>query len=506
MAGRIRRVVKVLLWTVATVLMLVAAGLVATQTAWFREWARGMAERQSAGLLNGQLTIGRLEGNLWTGAVMSDVRITQDGREVVRIDRVRVAYDVRRLVKRQWLFPEVTLTRPSIVLIHDGGWLAHRGALSGRAATSDPNAAPVQLPSLTIEDGTVAIEDAVADRVRLPGRIRRSRCRRGSGARRRSHGPDDPARDDAGGASRTSSVSALSGHWVAAGGRHDVQDLHLRTARGALDGAFTYEPAREGRAASVTAQVETAPLDLEEFAGIVPALAGRGLVLTGSARIAGPVDNLSIQTRLTDPRAGHVSADVVLSTSDSRRTIRGGVVTTNLDLARALVNPPLASRLTSKGTIDLVFTGGWSFDALSGSATVESTRSAIWGYQWDALRGRVRFGRRTLAIDGTIAAYGATGTAAGTIAPVGGPVQYSLRGHLSGVDLRRLPEQLPIPALESHDRRPVRGRWRGVATRGQRHLRAIRGGRHQRGRRQHGSFLQPRRRHPVRVHGARGRR
>ena len=381
---------------------------------------------------------------------------------------------------------------------------ASRGS-SGRAATRTRTPRPSQLPSLTIEDGTVAIEDAVADRLRLPGRIRDLDAdvgvvlgggRTDLTIRRATLQAADP----------DLAVSALSGHWVAAGGRHDVQDLHLRTARGALDGDFTYEPAREGRAASVTAQVETAPFDLEEFAGIVPALAGRGLVLTGSARIAGPVDNLSIQTRLTDPRAGHVSADVVLSTSDNRRTIRGGVVTTNLDLARALVNPPLASRLTSKGTIDLVFTGGWSFDALSGSATVESTRSAIWGYQWDALRGRVRFGRRTLAIDGTIAAYGATGTAAGTIVPVGGPVQYSLRGHLSGVDMRRLPEQLPIPALESHDRRPVRGRRRGVATRGQRHLRAIHGRRHQRGRRQHRSFLQPRRRHPVRVHGARGRR
>ena len=86
MAGHIRRVVKVLLWMVATVLLLVAGGLLATQTAWFREWARGLAERQSAALLNGQLRIGRLEGNLWTGAVMTDVRITQDGREVVRID------------------------------------------------------------------------------------------------------------------------------------------------------------------------------------------------------------------------------------------------------------------------------------------------------------------------------------------------------------------------------------------------------------------------------------
>lgn len=447
MAGRTRRVFKVLLWTAATMLMLVAAGLFATQTSWFREWARGMAERQSAALLNGQLRIGRLEGNLWTGAVMTDVRIIQDGREVVRIDRVRVAYDVRRLVKRQWFFPDVTLTRPSVVLIHTAeGWRI--AGLFRARRTVDPNAAPVQLPSLTIEDGRVAIEDAAADRLRWPGQIRALDAdlglvlgggRTDLTIRRAAMEAENPGL----------SVSALSGHWVAEGGRHQVQDLHLRTARGALDGDVAYEPGRDGRAASLTARAEAAPLDLDEFAGLVPALAGRGLVLTGSVRATGSMDDLSIQTRLTDPRAGHVAADVVLSTAGDRRAIRGNVVTTNVDLARPLLDPPLASRLTSKSTIDLVFRGGWSFAALSGSATVESTASTIWGYRWDALRGRVRFGRGTLTIDGTIAAYGARGTAEGTIVPVGGPVRYALRGHLSGVDLRRLPPQLPIPALES---------------------------------------------------------
>ena len=42
---------------------------------------------------------------------------------MVRIERVRVTYNVRQLLSRHWRFPEITLTRPSIVLIHDAtGW------------------------------------------------------------------------------------------------------------------------------------------------------------------------------------------------------------------------------------------------------------------------------------------------------------------------------------------------------------------------------------------------
>ena len=123
MTGWARRTVKILLGLGLTVVLLVAAALVATQTSWFRDWARGFGERQAARLLNGQISIGRLDGNLWNGATLSNVAVTQDGRQVVTVERVRVTYNVRQLLSRNWQFPEITLTRPSIVLIHDAaGW------------------------------------------------------------------------------------------------------------------------------------------------------------------------------------------------------------------------------------------------------------------------------------------------------------------------------------------------------------------------------------------------
>ena len=450
-----RRTVKILGGFVLAVVLLVAAGLIATQTAWFRDWARGFGERQAARLLNGQLSIGRLDGNLWSGATLTDVRITQDGREVVRVERVRVTYRVRQLLSRQWRFPEITLTRPSIVLIHDAaGW--HIANLLRPRRNDSPNAQPVELPSLVVERGTVAIEDATATPAgpRWPARVESldgdfgltlSRGLTDLVIRRATFEAAQPALR----------VAELSGHWTAQAGRHDVRNLHVRTAASVLDANVSYRPPtapdQGGQSPRGTLAVHAAPapLDLAEFAELVPALEGRPLVLSGTADINGPLDALAVKATLADPQAGGVDADVTLALGDRAKRITGRVTTTRLDLAPILKDRALASRLTSSDRIDLTFNGPWSFDTLSGTVGLQSTSSTIWGYRWDSVRGAVKIARKTLTIDGAVAGYGARATARGTIEPTAKPVRYTLAGHMDGVDVRRVPAQLNLPKLES---------------------------------------------------------
>ena len=47
--------------------------LIVTQTTWFKEWLRGFIVRQAEDYVNGQLHIGRLDGNLFFGVRLADV-------------------------------------------------------------------------------------------------------------------------------------------------------------------------------------------------------------------------------------------------------------------------------------------------------------------------------------------------------------------------------------------------------------------------------------------------
>jgi len=445
-----RRTVKIAAGLVLALVLLVAGAVVATQTAWFRNWARGFGERQAARLLNGQLAIGRLDGNLWSGATLTDVRITQDGREVVRVDRVHVTYRIRQLLSRQWRFPEITLTRPSIVLIHDAaGW--HIANLLRPRRNDSPNAQPVELPSLVVEQGTVLIEDATATPggPHLPARIERLD---GDFGLTLARGLTDLVirRATLDAAQPAVRVAELSGRWTAQDGRQSVQNLHLRTAASTLDTSFSYQPpAAAGQRGAIVVHAVPAPFDLAEFAELVPALEGRPLVLSGTVDASGPLDMLAVKANVSDPQAGGVNADVTLALNDAAKRITGQLTTTRLDLAPLLKDRALASRLTSSDRIDLTFNGPWSWDTLAGSVALQSTASTIWGYRWDAVRGRVSIARRTLTIDGAVQGYGAKATAAGTIEPSAKPVRYTLKGRLDGVDVRRLPRQLNLPMLDS---------------------------------------------------------
>ncbi|HEV8398175.1 MAG TPA: translocation/assembly module TamB domain-containing protein [Vicinamibacterales bacterium] len=444
-----RRTVKIVGGTLVVLVLLVASALVATQTSWFRNWARGFGERQAARLLNGQLNIGRLDGNLWSGATLTNVRITQDGREVVRVERVRVTYSVRQLLSRHWRFPEITLTRPSIVLIHDAaGW--HIANLLRPRRTDSAQAQPVELPSLTVEQGSVLIEDAAATAggPRWPARIggldgdfgvTLARGLTDLVIRRATFEAAQPALR----------VAELSGHWTAQNGRHTIEKLHLRTATSTLDTTVSYQPAAAGQPAAIVVHAVPAPLDFAEFAELVPALEGRPLVLSGTVDASGPLDALAVKARVADPQAGGIDADVSLRLTDTAKRITGQVTTTRLDLAPILKDRALASRLTSTDRIDLTFNGAWSFDTLAGTVGLQSSGSTIWGYRWDAVRGNVRIARRTLTIDGAVQGYAARATAKGTIEPTAKPVRYALAGRLDGVDVRRLPPQLNLPRLES---------------------------------------------------------
>src|SRR5688572_22508070 len=61
---------------------------IVTQTAWFKDWLRGFIVREAEGFVNGRLSIGRLDGNLFFGVELEDVDVTMKGKKVVELKDV----------------------------------------------------------------------------------------------------------------------------------------------------------------------------------------------------------------------------------------------------------------------------------------------------------------------------------------------------------------------------------------------------------------------------------
>jgi autotransporter translocation and assembly factor TamB len=444
------RVAKAVGLLVATLVLLALAVVIASNTRWFREKIRTTAESQAARFLNGTLSLGAIEGNLVTGAVLKNVRLFQDGQEVVAADEVRLSYKSWELVRSDLLFRDLTLTRPRVRLIHDGSrWriaqllrLPERRQDGGRA---------LRMPGMKVHEGTLTIERADnSGAVRWPARITGLDAELSltiaAGVTdldidRAAFQAEDPALN----------VSDVSVRWTTSQGRHYVQDLHLRTGRSAVAGSFSYlPPTRPGVPGSLASNLSLTPFDFAEFSGLIPGLEQRPLVLSGAISVSGPMNELRVDTTLADPAAGTVRANLLVNNTSTMRTFRGKVFTQRLDLAAPLANRRLASRLSADADIDVALTGsGFAFERLSGTAQVRSSSSRIFGYEWQTASSRVGFQRGVLAVDGRARAYGADATARGTIAPMASPVRYQLAGHVTDVDMRDLPRQLPLPRLDS---------------------------------------------------------
>ena len=132
-----RRTLQVLAFVATLIVGAASMAVIVTQTTWFKEWLRAFIVKQSEDYVNGRLSIGRLDGNLFFGVDLGDVDVTMNGEKVVDVDDVALDYNAFTLIRGGIVLDEIRLTRPVLRLERDGrGWnLAHLI----RARTPDPN-------------------------------------------------------------------------------------------------------------------------------------------------------------------------------------------------------------------------------------------------------------------------------------------------------------------------------------------------------------------------------
>jgi len=81
----IRRILQVVTFVGTLMIGVLAIALIVSQTPWFRDWLRRYIVRESKQYLNGELSIGGLDGNLLFGADLSNVAVDVSGERVVAV-------------------------------------------------------------------------------------------------------------------------------------------------------------------------------------------------------------------------------------------------------------------------------------------------------------------------------------------------------------------------------------------------------------------------------------
>jgi autotransporter translocation and assembly factor TamB len=462
-----------------------AAVIIVTQTAWFKDWLRGFIVRQANQYLNGQLTIGSLGGNLFFGLELVDLGVTQGGERIIAVKNAGVEYSVIQFVSGNVVIDHIRLDQPTVVLkreagawnlaqlvkrqrqekqrtgpgrsvsigevgISDGTFIVDRGAVAttGNVDGID-NAEIANSPNAEISKSTNQQIDK--SQVLVPREISRVDARF-SFDYEPVHYTIDIGHLSLRGRDPDIELNDLSGRIAERDGNLFLDTIAIRTAESSLkvDG----DVSRFATKPVLSLEASSDKFDIPEIARLFPAL--RGIVLQPTFRVkaSGPLDATAFDFAVRSS-AGDASGNVTADLLGREHGIKGDVHLAALDLAPIVQAPALKSSLTGLARVDVRFPSA-PRGPVAGTFSVSTFSARLAGYQADKIeaRGRVN-GKLVTVTRGTAVAYGAAATAVGTVEPeVRGPsgttgLAINLQGAVAGLDLRRLPRHLKLPALDS---------------------------------------------------------
>src|SRR5687768_8272569 len=171
----LRRLSRYVAIAVLSLVMLRGAGVAGTQTSWFKNWLKQKAVSQAAQYLNGELTITRLTGNVFTGVALEGVALRHEGQTAVAMDKLTVAYSPLTMISDGLVIDSMTLDNPTILLQRDNaGWNFNR-FVKTRRNTGGRGAPPITMDSIAINNGHLMVNDRgrlIEDLTRLNTRFR----------------------------------------------------------------------------------------------------------------------------------------------------------------------------------------------------------------------------------------------------------------------------------------------------------------------------------------------
>jgi len=154
-----RRTLQVLAFTCTLLVGATAMAVIVTQTTWFKEWMRSFIVQQAAGYVNGDLSIGRLDGNLLFGVELENIGVTMDGKTVVDIKDVGLDYNAFTFLLGHVVLDDIRLNQPVFHLEKtDGEWNLTR-LIIAQTPDEPRRRRPIEIGEIGISDATLYVED-----------------------------------------------------------------------------------------------------------------------------------------------------------------------------------------------------------------------------------------------------------------------------------------------------------------------------------------------------------
>jgi len=471
----IRRVVHVVAWVGTLAVILAALTAIASQTRWFRDWMRRAVVREAKQYLNGELSIGRLSGNLFFGVSLSDVAVDVSGDRVVAVKTLAVDYSIFHLISKGIVIDHIALTAPTVHLQRDvEGWnIGHLVKAQRREADREGPRRPISMPSITIADGTIVLEDVVgSDLYTLPHRIDALNVKAGfqyapvhftvelSQLSFRARAPDLV-------------LQQMTGTIAVRNDNMYLDRMVVKTGESSVSVDGVIEQYLRTPLIKFTAD---GSVSLPEIGRVLPAASGYALHPTLTIKANGTTDRLALDLDARS-EAGIVRGQITADLRSPDFSFAGPLHVERLNLAPILKSSSQRSDITGDGRIDLTLPSRPAaapvFDRLGGTFTFRGPRVAALGYEASQVHASGSFkGPRVTLASARVNAYGGSAAARGVVVlpGEGRPVSYDLRGSAHKVDLRRLPRPTRAPKLETdlsiaeYDVRGTGGSVRGSAT------------------------------------------
>jgi len=446
-----RRTLQVLAFTCTLLVGATAMAVIVTQTTWFKEWMRSFIVQQAAGYVNGDLSIGRLDGNLLFGVELENIGVTMDGKTVVDIKDVGLDYNAFTFLLGHVVLDDIRLNQPVFHLEKtDGEWNLTR-LIIAQTPDEPRRRRPIEIGEIGISDATLYVEDRPVGTsgVVVPTRI--GRLDASIGVRSDEDAMTiDIAHMSLRAEGPSLGIDALSGVITRTADAVTFENVSLRTEESSIRVDGVIKTLDDG-SRTVDVNASSDKFATEEIGRVIPALRGYGLQPAFEVSAHGPLARLSVGVNAREAALGNVTANLTVDADGPDRRVAGTVSMAHFNLAPLTQagsgrRGTFTSDITGEGRIDLTLPKDTA--PLRGTYTLNAGRVQVAGYDARNVVARGRINGRVIEVDATANAYGGRASAKGTVV-ARQPVVLDLAGRAADVDLRNLPPALRMPGVPS---------------------------------------------------------